>query len=118
MMLNDGVFLAILAVLVLALIWALHRLVACRNTLDWTDLVATRGALNAYKIGYLVGVLLGAWVIVKQTYMQTLDAATFATYLAFLAGVSVANSAVGAKTARPATATAPTLERKPAPPDD
>lgn len=107
-MLNDGVFLAILAAIVLLLIYLLHRLISCRNTLDWADLIATRGSVNAYKCGYLVGVLLGAWVVVKQTYLQTLDAATFATYLAFLAGVSVASSAVGSR-----SATKPTEKKSP-----
>lgn len=97
-MLNDGVFLIVLAAVLIALSFLLYRLVSCpTNQLEWTDLIATNGFLNAYKIGYWIGVGLGAWVIVKQTYMSNLDAGIFIGYLGFLAGVTVGNAAVRAR---------------------
>lgn len=100
-MLNDGVFLLILLVVLIVSGYLLHRLVACTaNRLEWQDLIATRGSLNSYKLGYWVGVFLGAWVIVKQTYMGSLDAGIFGVYMGFIAGANVAMAAVGSKGSR------------------
>ena len=74
----------------------LYRLIASEhNELEWADLVATNGKLNAYKIGYWVGVFIGAWAVIKTTYMGDLDALVFAGYLTFLGGVPVGMSAIG-----------------------
>jgi hypothetical protein len=65
------------------------------NRLEWADLVATHGALNAYKIGYWIGAWLGAWVVVKQTMTNHLDPSVFAAWLTFLAGVAVFSGMAG-----------------------
>lgn len=97
-MIPEGAFLAILVVILLCVLWLLYRLIACpTNELEWTDLVSTRGRLNSYKLGWWVGVFIGAWVVIKQTYMGSLDTGIFLSYLGFLGGVGVANSAIGAK---------------------
>lgn len=94
----------------LILAYLLHRLVECRNSLSWTDLVATNGVLNAYKIAFWIGVLASTWVIVNQTYTGKLDASMMAVYLAFLGGVPVGMSAIGSRTVQPSY-------RNPPPPD-
>lgn len=97
-MLNDGIFLAILGVIVLLFAWLLHRLINCpTNRLEWTDLVATNGYLNAYKISFLICLGVSTWVIIKLTYMGTLDTATLGVYLAFGAGTPVGMAAISAK---------------------
>lgn len=64
------------------------------NTLEWEDLVSTNGMLNAYKIGYWIGVGIGGWVVVEQTHMGKLDTGVFVGYLAYLGGVPVTMSAI------------------------
>jgi hypothetical protein len=97
MMLNDGVFVAGLGIALLVLAYLLYRLISCRNDLEWTDLVATRGRLNSYKIGFWIGAVVGSWVVIKQTYMGQLDAAVFGLYMGFLVGAPVAMAAVGTR---------------------
>jgi hypothetical protein len=96
-MLNDGVFLAFLAVILLLLGYLLYRLISCKNDLEWADLVATRGRLNSYKIGFWVGVVVGSWVVIKQVYMGQLDASIFGIYMMFLTGAPVAMAAIGTR---------------------
>jgi hypothetical protein len=96
-MLNDGVFVAALFIVLLLLGWLLYRLIECKNGLEWTDLIATRGKLNSYKIAFWIGAVVGSWVVIKQTYMGTLDAAIFGLYMGFLTGAPVAMAAVGTK---------------------
>lgn len=97
MMLNDGVFLIILLVVVVALGWLLHRLIKCTNALEWADLIATRGKLNSYKVGFWIGAIVGSWVVIKQTYMGQLDGAVFGIYMGFLTGAPVAMAAIGSR---------------------
>lgn len=97
-MLNDGVFLCILAVTVLLFAWLLHRLINCpTNRLEWSDLVATNGYLNAYKISFLICFGVGTWVVIKMTYLQTLDATILGMYFALGAGAPIGMAAIGAK---------------------
>lgn len=71
----------------------LYRLLERKdNKLEWVDLIASSGKLNAYKIGYWIGAGIGGWVVVKQTLSNSLDAGVFGVWLGFLAGISVANS--------------------------
>lgn len=97
-MLNDGVFLGLLGIVVLLFAWMLHKLINCpTNRLEWTDLVATNGYLNAYKIAFLICLGVGTWVIIKQTYMGTLETGTLGLYFAFGAGAPVSMAAISAK---------------------
>lgn len=97
-MLNDGVFLLILLGVVLLLGWLLYRLISCKtNELEWSDLVATRGKLNSYKLSFWVGVVVGTWVVIKQVYMAQLDATIFGIYMGFLTGAPVAMAAIGSR---------------------
>lgn len=94
-MIPDGAFLALLIAFGLLLAFALHKLIACpTNRLEWTDLVATNGYLNAYKLGYWVGVIGSTWIIIHQEYAGTLEGGTMGIWLAFLGGVPVASSAI------------------------
>lgn len=95
MMLNDGIFLAILGITLLILGYLLYRLIECKNDLEWADLIATRGKLNSYKVGFWIGAMVGSWVIIKQTYMGQLDGAVFGIYMGFLTGAPVAMAAIG-----------------------
>lgn len=85
-------FTAGLALGACALAFLLYRLVNCTDSLEWYDLVATNKKLNAYKIGYWIGAILGSWVIVKLTYLGNLGEGIFGLYLCFIGGVNVANS--------------------------
>ena len=95
-MITDTQFFLMIAVSLMfgaVFLWALVR--SEHNTLEWSDLIATNGVMNAYKIGYWFGVGIGSWVIVKSTYMGDLDSVVFAAYLTFLGGVPVAATAFG-----------------------
>ena len=95
-MITDTQFFLMIAVAVVMGVSFLGMLVRSkRNNLEWADLIATNGVMNAYKIGYWFGVGIGSWVIVKSTYMGDLDSVVFAAYLTFLGGVPVAATAFG-----------------------
>lgn len=96
-MLNDGTFLIILALVVAALSYLLHKLIKCTHELEWADLIATRGKLNSYKVGFWIGAIVGSWVVIKQTYMGQLDGAVFGIYMGFLTGAPVAMAAIGSR---------------------
>lgn len=101
-MLDDGAFLLILLALVIVLGWMLYRLIACNtNELEWSDLVATRGKLNSYKIGFWIGAIVGTWVVIQQTYKGGPDIGIFGIYMAFLTGAPVAMAAIGRTGAAP-----------------
>jgi hypothetical protein len=89
-------WLAILAVAALLATWMLCALVRRPNLLKWEDLVSSNGFLNAYKIGYWVGVVIGVWVVVKTTYAGQLDGTVFIGFLGYLVGAVGVNSAIGA----------------------
>lgn len=110
-MLNDGVFLLFLLAMALLLVWLLHKLIQCRNELEWADLIATRGKLNSYKVGFWIGAVVGTWVVIKQTYMGDLDGAVFGIYMGFLTGAPVAMAAIGTRRDRPRRVD--TLDMKP-----
>lgn len=94
--LSPSIFGLLLALLIALLIILLYRLVERDdNELNWIDLVSTRGVLNAYKCGYLMGAFVGAWVVVKSTLTNHLDAGVFGAWLGFLAGVTVFTGMAG-----------------------
>ena len=94
-MITDTQFFLMIAAAVVMGVSFLGMLVRSkRNNLEWADLIATNGVMNAYKIGYWFGVGIGSWVIVKSTYMGDLDSVVFAAYLTFLGGVPVAATAL------------------------
>lgn len=94
--LSPSIFGLLLALLLGLAALLLYRLVQRQdNELDWTDLVATRGKLNAYKCGYWIGAFIGAWVVVKLTLTNHLDAGVFGAWLGFLAGVAVVSGMTG-----------------------
>jgi hypothetical protein len=98
MNLSDEAFLVLL-VLVLLLGWIiLNRLIRNpTNKLEWDDLVATNGRLNAYKCAFLIGVGFGAVINVWVVYtMKHPDSSYFTSYLMFLAGGAIGTGAVRA----------------------
>ena len=94
MTIEPWAFLTAFGLLLMLGAFLLWRLVRSTETLQWTDLVATNGILNAYKIGYWIGTGIGSWAVIKTTYMGDLDAGVFAGYLAYLGGVPVGMSAI------------------------
>lgn len=58
------------------------------SELDYTDLFldTTTRKVNPYKLGFLVGIFIGAWVVVVQSDNSTLTAEIFAVYLTYLLG--------------------------------
>lgn len=98
MIISDTHFVIIFLLLVLLGSILLAKLVASRgNKLEWQDLIATNSVLNAYKIGYWVGVVVGGWVTVKTSAQGHDIAAIMGVYLAYLGGVPVASGAIGAR---------------------
>jgi hypothetical protein len=95
--LSNISFLIILGLLAVLAGVLFYKLMARPNELIWEDLVATNGRLNAYKCGYLVGLVISSWAVIKTTYMGDLDAGVFGVYLAFLGGVPVAAGAIGSR---------------------
>lgn len=87
---NDGSAFILISTAVALLCILLLSLLVNRsdNELHWEDLVATNGALNAYKIGYWIGVALGGWILIQA---KTDIASILGVYLAFLGGVPVAS---------------------------
>lgn len=100
-MLPPGAWVAFFGVGLFIAAFLLWRLVQCKNMLSWEDLVSTNDVLNAYKIGYWIGVGVGSWAVIKTTYMGQLDGAVFAGYLAFCGGVPVGMSAISSRTVQP-----------------
>lgn len=86
------------------------------NRLRWEDLVATKGVLNAYKLGYWIGVGFSSWVIVQQTYTGKIDAAMLTVYLGFLGGVPTAMSAISSRGSTPPPRSRPIPDDKDLPP--
>jgi len=103
-------FAALLALLLVFAVVLLYRLVEQDNPLQWVDLVATHGVLNAYKIGYWIGSGIGAWVVVKQTLTNHLDPSVFAAWLAFIGGVTAFTSMAGRDRPTPGVDTRPPPE--------
>jgi biotin transporter BioY len=114
MRLSDEGFLILFLFAAMLCGWLLHKIVNREtNNLQWEDLVATHGILNAYKIGYWVGVILGGFINVWIVYVAAKpDSGYFMAYLAFLGGVPVVSGAIG-RPPLPPPPHPPDVERRP-----
>ena len=95
MSVNEWVAVSVFAVALVIFGFLLYRLIACpTNQLKWEDLIATHGNLNAFKLGYWVGVGVGGWIVFREaTVLGRVDPTVFGEYLAFLGGVQVLQAA-------------------------
>jgi hypothetical protein len=83
-----------------------HRPARCDEEFHLLDLVTTKDGrverrYMEFTVFTWVGVAFSSWVIVKQTYSGTIDAALLTVYLGFLGGVPVGMSAISSRASAP-----------------
>ena len=73
------------------------------NRIDWEDLIleTKSGKASPYKLGYLVGIVIATWIVIKLADGNNLGLDIFGAYLAYLLGGAGFNSYIKNQSAKP-----------------
>jgi pheromone shutdown protein TraB len=95
--LTPRLLVGMLGVLLFLLALLLWKTIGRNRPMDWADLISVqtrdgRTVASIEKIGYIVGLVLGGWVVVTYTYAGKLTYDLFGLYLLYAAGIKAFTS--------------------------
>lgn len=82
-----------------------------KSPVNWEDLIvdSNNNRASPYKVGYLVGIIVSTWIVVRASDAGNITLDIFGAYLTFLLGGAI-NNTMGKKGTRPRDNEAPPQE--------